>query len=454
MIEDLLTQHEGKTLEFKENLRATRGILCTVAAFANTAGGTLVVGVRDGTREVVGVENPLRAEEKMANIIADGIRPQLMPEIRIVSVRERELLLVEVPHLTGPYGLKSEPAEAGIYVRLGSTNRRAGPELAASMRLLSANRYFDELPCTQAAAEDFDTQAAADLFRGHPGKFNAAFCRTLGLLTAKAGRRHPSNGAILLFGRRRRTVFPDAVIRCARFQGGTTARFIDKMEVDEYLPRAIETALGFIRRHTVNGAEIRGARRRDVPEYPAAALREAVINAVVHADYTIGGMGIGVAIFDGRIEITNPGMLHFGLTLEDIYSGVSRLRNRVIGRVFRELGFIEQWGSGIGRMLAACEQAKLPPPLFEERGASFKVTLFNGKAADGIPQPPKWLGALEKHFLRHGEISTARAAKLWKVTSRTARTRLRRLLAAGVVAEIGTGPNDPAKVYVPKRGKP
>jgi predicted HTH transcriptional regulator len=110
-------------------------------------------------------------------------------------------------------------------------------------------------------------------------------------------------------------------------------------------------------------------------EYPPAAVREAIINAVVHADYSIGGMNIKVAIFNDRIEVTNPGMLPFGITLEAALSGVSKLRNRVIGRVFRELGLIEQWGSGMGRMITACQEAGLQSPRFEEIGNSFRVAL-------------------------------------------------------------------------------
>jgi len=93
---------------------------------------------------------------------------------------------------------------------------------------------------------------------------------------------------------------------------------------------------------------LEGARRRDLPLLAPAALREAVVNAVVHADYSQSGSPIRVAVFDDRIEIENPGLLPFGLTIEEIQRGASKLRNRVIGRVFHELGLIEQWGSGSG----------------------------------------------------------------------------------------------------------
>lgn len=102
---------------------------------------------------------------------------------------------------------------------------------------------------------------------------------------------------------------------------------------------------------------IKGAHRIDRWTAPIIALREAIINAIVHANYAEKGAPIRVAVFDDRIEVENPGILPFGLTIEDILRGVSRLRNRVMGRVFHELGLIEQWGSGIQRMTAACKDA-------------------------------------------------------------------------------------------------
>jgi len=147
---------------------------------------------------------------------------------------------------------------------------------------------------------------------------------------------------------------------------------------------------------------------------------------------------------------TNPGLLPFGLTLEAALSGVSRLRNRVIGRIFRELRLIEQWGTGMGRMIAACNKLGLRTPHFEEIGTSFRVTLFGRRVAPRTV--PDWQSRLFDYLAEKGEISTKEAARVWKTSDRTARTRLRRLVEESVLAEVGTGPKDPKKVYVPKRG--
>ena len=448
MILNLLTKDEGKTLEFKESCRSLGSIVRTAVAFANTSGGSIVIGVRDRTKGIVGLTDPLADEERLASAFADNISPLLVPDIRIHSWRDRELIVVTVPHAVGPYYIRSEGPESGVYIRLGSTNRRAGPEIIAEIRLLARNVFFDEQPCTESNSEAIDFGAASEFFSQASRKLPLSKLRSLGLLVNYGGREFPSRGAILLFGKRRDTIFPDAIIRCARFRGKDTAHFIDQSEIDDYLPRAVESAVAFIERHTDRASVIGRVRREDIPEYPPPAVREAVINAVVHADYSLGGMNIKVAVFDDRIEIFNPGLLPFGLTIEAALSGVSKLRNRVIGRVFRELGLIEQWGSGIGRMISACAASGLQPPRFEEIGTGFRVTIYGRRVS--APSVPGWQKQLEQYLIEKEEVSTRAASRLWNLSDRAARTRLRKLVSAGILAEIGTGPKDPRRTYVLK----
>jgi ATP-dependent DNA helicase RecG len=175
------------------------------------------------------------------------------------------------------------------------------------------------------------------------------------------------------------------------------------------------------------------------------ALREAIINAVVHADYAQRGAPLRIAIFDDRVEIESPGLLLPGLTVEDMRRGVSKLRNRVIGRVFQELGLIEQWGSGIQRMSGACRDAGLPVPMLEEIGARFRVTLHTTRG-----QAPQ-LNAIDQAILdalvdREGRSTNELAAHIQR-TPRATRTRLAGLIERGLVREIGSSPQDPKRRY-------
>ena len=150
--------------------------------------------------------------------------------------------------------------------------------------------------------------------------------------------------------------------RRARVEGIDRARIVDRAEFHSTPVRAIEEAIAFVQKHATHGASIGPVRRKDRWSVPPAAVREAVINAVAHADYALRGAPLRLSMFDDRLEVENPGLLPFGLTIEELPRGVSELRNRVIGRVFQELGLVEQWGSGIQRMTAACREAGLAPP--------------------------------------------------------------------------------------------
>jgi len=191
--------------------------------------------------------------------------------------------------------------------------------------------------------------------------------------------------------------------------------------------------------------KIGAVRRTERPNLPPVAVREAIVNAVAHADYAQRGAPIRVSLFDDRFEVESPGLLPLGLVVEDLHRGISKLRNRVIGRVFHELGLIEQWGSGIQRMTAACHEAGLGPPVLEEIGTRFRVTLPLARVAPGASD------AKDRAILaalKNGEgRTTAQIAVAIGLTPRATRTRLASLVSKGRVREVGTGPQDPKRRY-------
>lgn len=199
---------------------------------------------------------------------------------------------------------------------------------------------------------------------------------TLRLLVSHQGKFVPTNGGLLLFGKRRDYYFPDAWIQCGRFIGTDKAEIFDHIEIHEHLPDAVESIILFLKKHAVRGADFSEVRRKDLWSIPLTMLREAIINALVHADYSQKGAPIRVAFFDDRIEIENPGILLPGMTIEDVKQGVSKIRNRVIARVFREFDLIEQWGSGFRRILREAEELGLLEPVIEEIGMRVRVIIF------------------------------------------------------------------------------
>ncbi|MDZ4168074.1 MAG: putative DNA binding domain-containing protein [Coriobacteriia bacterium] len=443
----LLTCHEGKTLEFKRDASSPRGIVRTVVAFANSAGGTVLIGVADRTREIVGVDDPLDLEERLANIIADSVEPLIAPEIDVVTWRDKSLLAVRVhPGASRPYRVAGEGDAQGVYVRVGSTNRRADAAMAAQIGRSVSGPTYDEVALATLGDDALDVAAVQAVFDGRRHIDRRAL-KTLRLLTEREGQLCPTVGGVLLFGVDREATFPDAVIEVARFAGFSRSTFTDAAIYGGCLPVALEHTMAFVRRNIAQRYEIEGLARTESWQYPLVAVREVIVNAVVHADYSLPGLRIRVAIHDDRIEVDSPGLLLPGLTVEDVLGGVSRVRNRVIARVFRELGIIEQWGTGIPRAIEACRAAGLADPRIEEMAQQIRVTLYADVGEGGRVSVKAADARVLQELAGAGPLSTSEVARRIERTPRSARERLKSLVEAGLVVEVGSSPNDPNRKY-------
>ncbi len=375
-VEKLLQAEEGKTLEFKQNLSSPRNLLKTLVAFANSAGGRLVIGVADKTREPLGVDQPLDEEERLCNLIADSISPRLVPNVEMATIADKTLLVVEVfPSNSRPHFLRAEGADTGVYVRLGSTNRQAGRELIAELRRTAEGLPFDEMPMLELSKDDLDLDAAQAAFGG-TRTLDEQGLVTLKLLTRHQERLVPTKGGILLFGKERLHHFSDAWIQCGRFLGTEKLDIFDHIDIDVPLPNAVDEVMLFLKKHAFRGADLSEVRRKDVWSIPLGILREMLINALVHSDYSQRGAPIRVVFLDDRIEVESMGILLPGLTIEEMKSGTSRIRNPVIARVFKELNLIEQWGTGVRRIFTEARELGLSEPKIEEVGMRLRFTVY------------------------------------------------------------------------------
>ena len=166
---ELLRRPEGKTLEFKRDVSTPEGALKTIVAFANTAGGTLLVGVEDKSGHVRGVRDPLGLEERLTNLISDLIVPRLVPELEILPWRRTHVLAVQVyPSASRPHYLKRTGLDSGVFVRVGSTNRRADRELVEELRRFGRGEAFDEQPMPGLDSEALDFRVASESFAPKP----------------------------------------------------------------------------------------------------------------------------------------------------------------------------------------------------------------------------------------------------------------------------------------------
>lgn len=373
----LIKLSESKTLEFKRDTSSLDSILRSIVAFANTSGGIILIGINDD-RSICGINEPNKVQEQVANSIAHRIKPQIFPDLHITDVQGKEVLSIQVDHLPAPYYLSDKGEEKGVYIRLGNSNRLAGNEFIAEMKRAKLYPFYDKTPCDNVSEDGLDIKLIKKTFSNHNVSINTAKLMSIGILAQKGKKVVATNGGVILFGKPeiRKEFFPFAEVRCARFAGTTRAEFIDRLEIEGGVLAAVTEVPKFIRRNTKMAGKFGAMRRRDIPEYPVDGVREALTNALVHANYEISGTRIFVAIYDDKLEIQNPGTMVPGMSIEQFKAGVSRIRNPVIARVFGELELVEEWGSGYKRIKDACQKGGYPEPVWEEFGTVLRVTFF------------------------------------------------------------------------------
>jgi ATP-dependent DNA helicase RecG len=363
---------ESKTLEFKQQLPKGQQIAKTLIAFANSSGGKLIVGVTDD-RQLVGIQDDIfELQDKITSMIYELCAPQLAAQIYIENIDGVELLVVEVARGSlFPYYLKPVGREQGTYIRLGASNRVASPEHIQQLELQRLNISFDALANYQYPLEKLNLTVLEEAFKAADKTLTLEKMLNLKLVIEEQGQRYASHGLLILLGQ-----YEHVMTQCARFKGTNMSVFLDRKEYTGDLFSQIEQAEIFIKNHLSLRAEIRGLKRYDYLEIPENAIREALVNAYVHRDYSNFGRNIKVAVYDDLVNIFSPGGLPNGLTEADLLQGRSEIRNRVLARVFRELGYIEHWGSGLQRIKQMCEAENLPTPEFLETNDFFDVKLY------------------------------------------------------------------------------
>ncbi|MDR1443144.1 MAG: putative DNA binding domain-containing protein [Bifidobacteriaceae bacterium] len=368
-----VVQPEGKTLEYKRDLSSPNRVMRTLAAFANSAGGELVVGVGDH-RSLVGVNDSDVEENRLANLIMDSISPKLLPNLERRTVGGKVLLIANVyPSSTAPHWVDAEGPEAGVYLRLGSSTVQADPLQISDMKRRSAGISYDSMPNIRAAEKGLDGAAIASVF---PDREVETVKRVLGLTAQEQGSEVPRNGGAFLFAVDREAAFYGAYLRCARFRGTKKQDIDDRLELSVPLLEAVERVEDFLKKHAFRGARFEGWYRHDEWSVPLAMLREVVLNALTHADYSmINRSPIRVAFYDDRIEVDNPGALMPGLTVEMMREGASRVRNPLVARVFHEAGLIEARGTGIPGVMAGAAERGLPEPTIAELPGIIRVVV-------------------------------------------------------------------------------
>ena len=392
---------ENKNIEYKRELPdKSDKYMKTVVAFANSGGGSLVFGVEDQTLQVAGIpeEQVFHTMDRIANAISDSCTPLIVPDISLQTVGDKTVIIVQIyPGGQRPYFIKSLGKEQGTYVRISGTSRPADTMLIKELEFEGTNRYYDQTYAVGHKAVEQDIRELCSEMKAYALKrcknemerqsvkdIDAGNLLSWGILLEREGKIFPSNAYVLLTN----PSISEASIQCAVFKGNTRKEFIDRREYTGPIYKQIDEAYEFVLRNIHYGSKIEGLQRSDSYELPVDCIREMIANAVTHRSYLSPG-SVQVAVYDDRLEVTSPGMLFNGLSLESIKRGLSRPRNRAIAFAFSYMKIIESWGSGIPRMIDTCREMGIREPEFEELGIDFRVNLYRKgtpQTTQGTPQ--------------------------------------------------------------------
>ncbi len=442
-ISKLIEKGESERVEFKTSLSEWKDAIKTLVAFSWMKGGIVIFGISN-SRKILGVEIGKGTIEDLANNIKQKTDPKIYPNIKILEIENKNVILVEIGKIS------DEPV-----LCFGKAYKRVGK----STHQLSRDEYkrvilerhkeelrFDNRICKGARLNDIDEERVKWFLRKAKSERGLRIDEKVSIKEAlmrlklmRDGKL--TNSAVLLFGKNPQDFIMQSEVRCARFKGTEPIEFIDMKVFGGSVIEQRDDAVEFVKEHIKLHAKIVDVERVEKWEYPIEAIREAITNAICHRDYGVYG-NIQVRIFDDRLEIWNPGKLLEDLTIEELKGEHdSILRNPLIGKNFFLIKYIEQWGTGTNRIIKESLDHGLPEPIFEESGASFVVIFRKPIAREELLK----LGLNERqvkaveYVEKKGSITNKEYQEINNVSRRTATRDLGDLVHKRMLKRVGIG---------------
>jgi ATP-dependent DNA helicase RecG len=402
---EIIRNHENSGVEFKRDDVHSDSLAKELCALANFEGGYVLLGVEDDGKITGLTRNPSDAEQWVMNICrGDVLRPPLIPYWETLEVNGQTVGVISLPADLPDKPYKSKRGTAWqVYVRRGSHSVEASREEEARLYQAAGLLRYDIRPVTGTSITDFDPLRLNSYFKyireqeAPPAEDQSEWERLLvntDFMVEDRGRSIATVGGILLFSKNPNRWLPQAGITAIAYIGperdyttredsrlrGPLTPLVDRSKnlVENGL---IDQAIDFVNRNIGHGAQLSGGRREDYSDYPLEAVREAIVNAVAHRDYTISVVDIEVAIFDNRIEVISPGRLPNTVTVDKMRSGYRATRNELIKEVLRDYRYVDARGLGVPRKIVRLmrEINGTEPGLVEE-DERFIVTLYGRSA--------------------------------------------------------------------------
>lgn len=421
---------ENNTTEFKREY--IDDIKKTIIAFANCDGGSLYIGIEDdGT--VCGVDDIDDCQLRVVNSIRDSIRPDvsMFTTVNVETRDDKQIVRIEVQHGTGyPYYIGSKGLRPeGVFVRRGASTV---PASEAEILKMIKEAAGDNYETARSLNQQLTFEYAEKYFKDRKVAFADEQKRTLGIISDDGTF---SNLGQLLSDQCLHT------IKFAAFEGANRTVFKDRKEFEGSLFKQLDEAYGAIQMFNHVQADYVGLERIDRYDYPMEAIREALLNAIVHREYSFSASTL-ISVYDDRLEIITIGGLVKGITKNDIMLGLSILRNRNLADVFYRLHLIEAYGTGMPK-IKECYADKGVEPTIEITDNAFKITLPNLNFYKADDKKSVVLSAREKQIMEymdsHESITRPVVQELTGCSQTTAITTLNELVDKGLLVKVGSG---------------
>ena len=439
-----IAQGENATTEFKENF--DQEAIETAAAFANTNGGVILIGVSD-TGEIRGITIGKETLRNWSNRIAQATEPRVIVDVESVDVVEKSVLVVHIAEAS----IKPVSVRGVCYKRVGNSNRVMSPQEIAQMHLNAIGQSWDQLLVTRAGIDDIDEKKVEWYLTRRETTRNVAKPQDMSQtallrnIDGLSDENIPTHAGILFFGKYPQRFFQNAQLRVVRFKGiSVTHPVINRLDCSGTLWEMVDAAEEFIRKNIrlLSLRTSRSFQRDDKFEYPLAALREAIINALIHRNYQKHS-DVRVFIFDNRVEIINPGTFPEGVSPD---TPVHEPVNPILSRFMYDIGFIERYGSGIRMMKRLSAEWGNKEPRYEFHPLQTTI-IFDSPIQEStfveIDDISEQLNERQKNALFHveknGQIATREYAEINHISPRTAYTELKDLTDKGLLTAIGKG---------------
>lgn len=382
-LRELIQNGENSWLEFKLDQLRPEGLAREMVAFLNHEGGTILLGIRDD-KTIAGIERK-DLEAWVMNAARTLIQPPAIPSYEEVKIEGKKVGIVRIREgIDKPYFLIHKGRES-CYIRVGTTTRRCSREEIRRLYQASALIHYDTLPVSATGPADLDLQKLKEYFLKTYGlnveslntSDRLSLLKNAQFLAEEDGRFSATVAGLLLFGKDPSRHLSNSGVTFAFFEGreiGST--LLDRKELSGTLAENVEAVRNLINLHTCRPSEIEGLTRQEKIAYPDIVVREGMVNAVVHRDYTIGGAKVRVFLFSDRLEIKSPGKLPNTVTLEKMRAGVSISRNPLLTKVMQNLGYIDALGRGVPMILREMKAASEKEPKIEIEGEEVILTLY------------------------------------------------------------------------------